>query len=321
MKTINEILNNCTKKDFIVDSLMKSNGLYCLVARPKVGKSLLALQLTHAIATGTIFLGFKVNPSPALYISTEMDSSQIADRIKKMNLDFNNNFYLIEQELNKKKLNLDDLEEKISEFANINQDKFVIIDMFNGVYINDKFDLYNYQNMAQIVLPKYRKLCSKYGITILLLHHLNKTNTTLGSTAIDTCVDGKIAFKQDENIKSTFYLKYESRDYPSKDYILKRNNNLILSIDEDTEDKLNDNLIQFLKYAIKKEEFTFKISEMVSKLNLNITPPVFGKLLANNKQELEKIGLTIKARRTATDTIYTAIYKEPILESNSFEEK
>lgn len=222
MKTINEILNNCTKKDFIVDSLMKSNGLYCLVARPKVGKSLLALQLAHAIATGTIFLGFKVNPSPVLYISTEMDSSQIADRIKKMILEFNNNFYLIEQESDKKKLNLDDLEEKISEFANINQGKFVIIDMFNGVYINDKFDLYNYQDMTQIVLPKYRKLCSKYGITILLLHHLNKTNTTLGSTAIDGAADGIMTLKLDNNLKDKIYFNYQSRDYESREFVLER---------------------------------------------------------------------------------------------------
>ena len=42
------------KKDFIVENFMKSNGLYCLVARPKVGKSLLALQLANAIATGII---------------------------------------------------------------------------------------------------------------------------------------------------------------------------------------------------------------------------------------------------------------------------
>lgn len=150
---------------------------------------------------------------------------------------------------------------------------------------------------------------------------MNRKGKSLGSTAIDTCVDGKIALKQDENIKSTFYLKYESRDYPSKDYILKRDNHLILSIDEDTEEKLNDNLIQFLKYAINKQEFTFKISEMVSKLNLNITPPMFGKLLANNKEKLEKLGLTIKSRRTSAERIYTAIYKEPILESNNFEEE
>lgn len=313
MKTINEILNNCTKKDFIVDSLMKSNGLYCLVARPKVGKSLLALQLAHAIATGTIFLGFKVNPSPVLYISTEMDSSQIADRIKKMNLEFNNNFFLIEQEQDKKKLNLDDLEEKISEFANINQGKFVIIDMFNGVYINDKFDLYNYQDMAQIVLPKYRKLCSKYGITILLLHHLNKTNTTLGSTAIDGAVDGIMTLKLDNNLKDKIYFNYQSRDYESQDFILKRKENLIFEVVNEEIEELSNDLKIFLNYAIKKKEFSFTISEITSTLGLMIQPSVFGKLLNNNLITLEKEGLHITKKRTSNERVYIARYEEPII--------
>ena len=313
MKTINEILNNCAKKDFIVDSLMKSNGLYCLVARPKVGKSLLALQLAHAIATGTIFLGFKVNPSPVLYISTEMDSSQIADRIKKMSLKFNNNFYLIEQEPDKKKLNLDDLEEKISEFANINQGKFVIIDMFNGVYINDKFDLYNYQDMAQIVLPKYRKLCSKYGITVLLLHHLNKTNTTLGSTAIDGAVDGIMTLKLDNNLKDKIYFNYQSRDYESRDFILKRKENLIFEEVNEEIEELSNELKIFLNYAIKKKEFSFTISEITSTLGLMIQPSVFGKLLNNNLITLEKEGLHITKKRTSNERVYIARYEEPII--------
>lgn len=313
MKTINEILNNCTKKDFIVDSLMKSNGLYCLVARPKVGKSLLALQLAHAIATGTIFLGFKVNPSPVLYISTEMDSSQIADRIKKMSLEFNSNFFLIEQESDKKKLNLDDLEEKISEFANINQGKFVIIDMFNGVYINDKFDLYNYQDMAQIVLPKYRKLCSKYRITILLLHHLNKTNTTLGSTAIDGAVDGIMTLKLDNNLKDKIYFNYQSRDYESRDFILKRKENLIFEVVNEEIEELSNELKMFLNYAIKKKEFSFTISEITSTLGLMIQPSVFGKLLNNNLITLEKEGLHITKKRTSNERVYNARYEEPII--------
>ena len=82
MKTISEMRKENIKKDFIVENFMKSNGLYCLVARPKVGKSLLALQLANAIATGTNFLGFRTSPSPVLYISTEMNFSQILDRIE-----------------------------------------------------------------------------------------------------------------------------------------------------------------------------------------------------------------------------------------------
>ena len=118
MKTISEMRQSIIKKDFIVDNLMKSNGLYCLVARPKVGKSLFALQLANSIATGTSFLGFRTSPSPVLYISTEMDSMQIIDRIDKMNLIFDDtNFRFIEQNPNERKLNLIDLQVKFQEFS------------------------------------------------------------------------------------------------------------------------------------------------------------------------------------------------------------
>ena len=51
---------------------------------------------------------------------------------------------------------------------------------------------------------------------------------------------------------------------------------------------------------------------MVSKLNLFITPPVLGKLIASNKEELEKLGLFIECKRTQTERLYTAKYKEPL---------
>ena len=106
MLTISEVKKNYTKKDFIVDNFMKSSGIYCLVARPKVGKSLFGLQLAHSIANGTIFLGFKTNPSPVLYISTEMSSMQICERIEKMNLHFtDDNFFIEDQASKDRKLN------------------------------------------------------------------------------------------------------------------------------------------------------------------------------------------------------------------------
>ena len=251
-----------------------------------------------------------------------MNPSETISRTELMNCKLNSDdFFYTYPEENATQLSILKVEKEIMNFSEKHNGKLVFIDMFNGINFGYNYDLNNYQDMSQNIFPQIWNLCNKYNVSIILVHHLNRKGKSLGSTAIDTCVDGKIALKQDENIKSTFYLKYESRDYPSKDYILKRDNHLILSIDEDTEEKLNDNLIQFLKYAINKQEFTFKISEMVSKLNLNITPPVFGKLLANNKEKLEKLGLTIKSRRTSAERIYTAIYKEPILESNNFEEE
>lgn len=316
MKTISEMRKEATKKDFIVDNLMKSKGLYCLVARPKVGKSLLALQLANSIATGTTFLGFRTSPSPVLYISTEMNSTQIIDRIDKMNLNFNDdNFVMIEQNPSERKLNLMDLQLQFQTFSNEYNGKFVIIDMFSGIDLNNGYDLNNYQDMGQVVIPKFRELCKKYDFTILLVHHLNKNNTSLGSTAIDGSVDGKITLKQDSNLKNKIILNYESRDYEGLDLVLKRNDNLLFELSEVECDDLNYNILTFLNYAIKQKDFSFSASEITSKLNLQITPSAFGKLLNNNIANLEKEGLHIEQKRTATERIYTAKYEEPTYEN------
>lgn len=316
MKTISEMRKEAIKKDFIVDNLMKSNGLYCLVARPKVGKSLLALQLANSIATGTTFLGFRTSPSPVLYISTEMNSTQIIDRIDKMGLNFNDeNFVMIEQNPSERKLNLMDLQIQFQDFANEYNGKFVVIDMFSGIDLNNGYDLNNYQDMGQVVIPKFRELCKKYNFTILLVHHLNKNNTSLGSTAIDGSVDGKITLKQDSNLKNKILLNYESRDYEGLDFVLKRNDNLLFELSEVESDDLNYNILTFLNYAIKQKDFSFTASEITSKLNLQITPSAFGKLLNNNIDNLKKEGLHIEQKRTATERIYIANYEEPTYEN------
>lgn len=87
MKQLSEINEN-TKKDIIVENLMISNGVHLLVSHPKVGKSMFAQQLAFSLTTGEDFLGFKVNPSHVLYITTESDINQLHERYKLMNYDY-----------------------------------------------------------------------------------------------------------------------------------------------------------------------------------------------------------------------------------------
>ena len=313
MKTISQMRNEPIKKDFIVDKLMKSRGVYCLVARPKVGKSLFALQLANSVANGQEFLGLKTITSPVLYISTEMKFTQILERIDKMGLQFTDkNFFLKEQEVNERKLNLMDLQLDLQEFAYDYGGKLVIIDMLCGIRLDNGYDINSYQDIGQYVIPKFRELSNKYGFTILLIHHLNKSNTSLGSTAIDGSVDGMITLKKDNNIENKIFLNYESRDFEGLDLILKRNENLLFEISELETEDLNVNLIIFLNYAIKQRDFEFTVSEITSKLNLNITPSQFGKILNANIDNLQKEGLYIEQQRKAKARVYIAQYKEPL---------
>ncbi len=292
--------------------MIRENGLYCLLGEAKVGKSAMALQIANSVANGIPFLDLKTNKSPVLYLSTEMNPNETISRIKLMNCNLSNEDFLYTYpEDNMTQLSILKVEKEIMNFHEKYNGKLVFIDMFNGINFGYNYDLNNYQDMSQNIFPKIRKLCNDYEVAIILVHHLNRKGKSLGSTAIDTCVDGKIAIKQDDNIKSTFYLKYDSRDYPGREYVLKRDDNLILSIDEITDDKLNENLMAFLRYAMGNNEFEFTMSDMVNKLKLDIIPATLGKLLASNKDELEKIGLTIKSKNKSK-RLYTAKYEEPL---------
>ena len=75
------------KKDIIINEIMRSKDVYLLVSQPKVGKSMLALQLADSITNGKPFLGHKVIASPVLYISTESDFGQLQERLTTLNYD------------------------------------------------------------------------------------------------------------------------------------------------------------------------------------------------------------------------------------------
>ena len=93
LKPIEQIYTNI-KKDIIIDWMMKSKDVYLLVSNPKVEKFMLALQLSCSIINRTPFLGYKVNPSPVLCVTTESDKIQLKERLEFMELSAKKTLYL-----------------------------------------------------------------------------------------------------------------------------------------------------------------------------------------------------------------------------------
>ena len=137
MKAFEDIKDSDIKKDIIIDGLMRSNGVYLLVSKPKVGKSMFALQLADYIANGKPFLGYKVlKPSPVLYITTEVDSGQLKGRCELLGISFNKSSFFVIDRDNKSKINMMDIEYQIQEFAHEYNGKILIIDMLKDVDLN-----------------------------------------------------------------------------------------------------------------------------------------------------------------------------------------
>ena len=141
---------------------MISNGVYLLVSHPKVGKSMFAQQLAFSLTTGEDFLGFKVNPSHVLYITTEGDINQLQDRFKLMNLKPNvNKLHIIDID-DIPDFYIRDIERDIHELTFDKEPLFVIIDMFKDIKFDSDYNQNDYQEINNVVFKKFKEICRKY---------------------------------------------------------------------------------------------------------------------------------------------------------------
>ena len=150
MKAFEE-LKETTKKDIIIDGIMRSKGVYLLVSKPKVGKSLFALQLANSIANGKPFLGHEIlKPSPVLYITTELSDSQLKDRCNLLGISFEKNkFFVIVDRDEKQSINFMDIEYQVKEFAEELNGRILILDMLKDIDFNTSYDINSYQDISQ----------------------------------------------------------------------------------------------------------------------------------------------------------------------------
>ena len=311
MKQLNEI-NKTIKKDIIVENLMISNGVYLLVSHPKVGKSMFAQQLAFSLTTGEDFLGFKVNPSHVLYITTEGDINQLNDRFKLMKLKPNvNKLHIIDID-DIPDFYIRDIERDIYELTFDKEPLFIIMDMFKDIKFDTSYDLNNYQEINDVVFRKLKELCRKYNSTLLVTHHLNKRDETMGSVGLNADVSGIIKLKESRNDYNKLTLDYKGRDLGRLELNLKRNENQTFSvIDENTNDETDYNLLLFIKYAVARKDFDYTISDILSKTNILLTPTQLGGLIQRNLSLLEKEGLHITSKRTANERLWHCSYEEP----------
>lgn len=312
-----EDLKESTKKDIIIDGLMRSKGVYLLVSKPKVGKSLFALQLANSIANGKPFLGHEIlKPSPVLYITTELSDSQLKDRCNLLGISFKKNTFFTIDRSDKQSINFRNIEYEVKEFAEEYNGKVLILDMLKDISFDISYDINSYQDIAQKLMPQIRSYADKYNLTILFVHHLNKLGKTLGSTGFDAVVDGIIRLSKNCYDDSTIKMEIINRDFPDDEEYLHKDKNQVFSIAKDNAlETQNPIVIGFVKYAIREKNFDFNVSEIINKANLMRTPTQLGKLLNTNVDLLEQEGLHITKYRTNEGRRYHIDYEEPSLEN------
>jgi len=171
--------------EWIIEGLAIEEGISILFGDKGVGKTTLSLQLLNALMSRqSMVFGLKVKSVEAFII--EQDESpgvfrnhrdRVLEKLPSLErLEVPKVFVM----WNERENDFDDLEELIKEFPA----KLVIIDSFTSLGIPD----INHPRTS-LVLDTLRRIGNRTDCSFILLHHVNKGNTILGSVTIEIKAD------------------------------------------------------------------------------------------------------------------------------------
>jgi RecA-family ATPase len=120
-------------EDWLVEPIIPNNQLVVIYAPGGTGKSLLALYVSAALATGREVFGTKNNPVPVLYMDYEMHQAQLYERLTAMGYSKDTDLSLLHYASLPPIGSLDKPEgaKQICDLARACQAKLVIIDTFS----------------------------------------------------------------------------------------------------------------------------------------------------------------------------------------------
>lgn len=163
-----------TAIDYLVPGLLPKGESALLVAMPKVGKSLLGIDLAFSVATGeSKFLGEQCQTGKVLLVSVD-ESKQSASRklIKRGFRTKDQGKIKIVTKFNIEQLG--SLEKQIEDF----RPALVIIDSLKRITKGYEIS----ENSAEFadIVYSVSELCNRYGASCVLIHHSKKNNETTG---------------------------------------------------------------------------------------------------------------------------------------------
>ncbi len=167
-----------------VEGMLPESGLAFLGGKPKVGKSMLALQLCRAVSTGLDFLGQPTNRAPVRYYALEDNASRVQQRL----LDLGatpDELADLSIELDLGLVHKDGRVQLCEDLANFG---LVVVDTFSRVVAADQNEGWQ---MTPILAPLQREALKRRSTLQFLDHHrkdsaldsLGPVTDLLGSTS------------------------------------------------------------------------------------------------------------------------------------------
>jgi hypothetical protein len=170
--------------DYLIEGLLPAGGIMLLSARPKAGKSVLARNVAHAVATGGEVLGRRCKAGPVLWLALEERKNQVREQVAAMGVpkDAPLLFHFGQAP--------DDAMRWLADQARTVKPALIVVDTFLRLTRIESINDYSQVTRASEPLLA---LAREGGFAQIWLHHNNKSNDTTsgvsGSNALVAAVD------------------------------------------------------------------------------------------------------------------------------------
>lgn len=209
--------------DWLVYEILSPNELFLLAAPPRAGKSLLALSIAKAVASGGEFLGRPTKQGKVLYINMEDSQGKVKRRLIAQE-------WSEEEARNVTEINRFTLDQIVHLEEIIKEEKYslVVIDTLSRVRRDGYSE--NSSEMANAIAP-LQDIAAQYNCCILLVHHTRKQgldkkeaddvfDSVRGSGAIRATCRGMLVLAK---TKKDYRLVIENGETEGQDLFVKLN--------------------------------------------------------------------------------------------------
>lgn len=211
-------------QQFVIEGLIPM-GLGLLVAKPKIGKSWMILDLCLSVAAGEPFLGYRTHQHGTLYLALEDGEGRLQDRMNKVlhgkAVPKAARFSITASRMD------DGLIDELSTVLDANPDiRLVCIDTLSKVRPKEKaFE--NAYTADYAYMGALKEFADSRGICVLLVHHTSKRRTDdsfesiNGSTGIMGASDYTIILNKGDRNEEDATLSVTGRDIEQQEQVVR----------------------------------------------------------------------------------------------------
>lgn len=206
--------------DYLWGGRLVAGTVSCVAAKPKVGKSVFARNLSLAVATGSRFLGSETKRGPVLYLALEERAEDVLRDFRRLGADGSENIFVATGAPS----------EAVSEFVKMiraRRPALAVVDpLFRLARIRDGNSYAETYNSLGPLIDLSREV----GSHIMFLHHSGKAaredaiDAPLGSTALASVVSCLVVMRRTESHRTIQTVQRIGDDLPET----------VLNFDRDT---------------------------------------------------------------------------------------